>query len=105
MIEVDLFYEFRRDIDQQAYLQWAKKTIGAILQQPGIIEFRAYRNVMISPEVRSTSVWQTLADWASFAESATWQELLQEMRTFTTGIRVEIWGPSPVVPEPLHPGR
>jgi heme-degrading monooxygenase HmoA len=106
MIEVDVFYEFRRGVDQQqeAYLQWARKTIGAILQQPGIIEFRAYRNVMISPEVRTTSVWETLADWAHFAESTTWQELLQEMRTYATNIRVELWGPSSVVPEPLRPG-
>ena len=49
------------------------------------------------------TVWQRLADWANLAEGDTWQELLQEMRTFATGIRLKIWGTSPLVLEPLWP--
>jgi hypothetical protein len=48
-------------------------------------------------------VWKTVADWGHFAQSAEWQALEPELCTFVTNIRVELWGPSPVVPEPLRP--
>jgi hypothetical protein len=58
-----------------------------------------------SSTVRATAIWQTLADWANFDESATWQAIAAELRAqFATSIQVDIWGPSPVAPEPLRPG-
>jgi hypothetical protein len=104
MIEVNLLYDLLPGIDQQAYGEWARKAIGAMLQQPGLVEFRANRNVLGSPQIRTTSVFQTLADWGKFVES-TWPPLELEMHRFATNIRVEIWGPSPVVPEPLRPAK
>ena len=104
MIESNMVYDLLPCIDQQAYQQVAKKAIGLVLQSPGLVEFRANRNVLGSPQVRATSVWQTLADWANFSESSGWLELEAEMRTFVTNLRFELWGPSPVVPEPLRPG-
>ena len=105
MIEVDLKWDFLPGMDQQAYQGWAKKAIGAVLQSPGMVEFRANRNMLASPQVRTTSVWKTMADWANFAESATWQALKAELLDqYGQDFTVEIWGPSPVVPEPLRPG-
>jgi heme-degrading monooxygenase HmoA len=105
MIEVNFSYDFVPGMDQQAYGELTKKAIGMVLKAPGLVEFRANRNILGSPQVRSTSVWQTLADWARFSESAQWPELEAEFRSFTTNLKVEIWGPSPVVPEPLRPGE
>jgi len=105
MIEVDLSYDLLPGIDQQAYGAWAKKAIGTILQAPGCVEFRASRNMLGSPWVRTTSLWKTMADWGNFGESAAWQAISAEIRDqFATNVRVEVWGPSPVVPEPLRPG-
>ena len=105
MIEMNLIYDFLPGIDQEAYQAWAKKAVGSVLKSPGIIEFRANRNVLGSPQVRATSVWKTLADWANFNESSEWQELATEMQAFTKNVSVELWGPSPVVPEPIRPGQ
>ena len=105
MIELNMTYDLLPGIDQQAYQVMAKKAVGLLLQSPGLVEFRASRNVLGSPQVRATSVWQTLVDWANFNESSGWQELETEMRTFVTNLRFELWGPSPVVPEPLRPGQ
>jgi len=104
MIDVDLKYDFLPGVDQQAYQAWAKKAIGTVLQAPGIVEFRASRNMMASPQVRTTSVFKTVADWANFSESAEWLALKAELSDqHATNISFDIWGPSPVVPEPLRP--
>ena len=105
MIEVNLTYDLLPGIDQQAYGEWGKKAVEKLLQAPGIIEFRGNRNVLGSPQVRSISVWQTLADWARHLESAEWQALESELRAFGSNLKVEIWGPSPVIPDPIRPGK
>ena len=106
MVEVNLIYEFLPGMDQQAYMEWAKKAIGQVLRSPGVVEFRASRNLLGSPQVRTTTVWQALADWANFVESPEWQALESELRgSFAGNISIELWGPSPVVPEPLRPGK
>lgn len=104
MIEVNTTYELMPNTDQQAYGEFAKKAIGAVLKAPGLIEFRANRNMLGSPLVRTTSIFRTLSDWARFSDSDEWRGLDAEFRTYATEIRVEIWGPSPVLPEPVRPG-
>lgn len=104
MIENNMTYELRPNLDQRAYGEWAKKAIGVILQAPGVVEFRAYRNLLGSPQVRSTTVMQTLADWAKFVDTDEWRTLEAELRAFATDIRIQVWGPSPVLPEPVRPG-
>jgi hypothetical protein len=105
MIEVNKTYDFLPGIDRQAHGELAQKAIGVMLQPPGIVELRANRNLLGSPQVRLTTVWETLADWANFAESAERQALESELLAFTTNINIELWGPSPVLPEPLRPGK
>jgi heme-degrading monooxygenase HmoA len=104
MIEVNTTYEILPNTDQRAYGEFAKKATGTILKAPGLVEFRANRSLLGSPLVRTTSVFRTLSDWASFAETDEWRELDAEFRSFVTDIRVEIWGPSPVLPGPVRPG-
>jgi heme-degrading monooxygenase HmoA len=104
MIEVNTTWELIPNINQEEYGEFAQKAAGLILKAPGLIEFRASRNILGSPLVRSTSVFKTLADWANFTDSDEWRELEAEFRNFATNIRVEIWGPSPVLPEPVRPG-
>ena len=104
MIEVDTTWELLPNIDQEAYGEWAKETVGKILKAPGLVEFRANRNILGAPQVRSTAVWQTLADWANYTDSNEWRALEDEFRAFAADIRIEVWGPSPVLPEPVRPG-
>jgi len=104
MIEVNTTWEFLPNIDQQVYGEWAGKTVGTMLKAPGLVEFRAQRNILGTPQVRSTSVSKTLSDWATYTDSDEWRTLEAEVRAFATNIRVEIRGPSPVLPEPVRPG-
>jgi hypothetical protein len=103
MVEVTATYDFFPNIDQQAYGALAKRVIDTLLKAPGFVELRANRNLMASPQVRATYVFQTMADWANFVESAEYRALDTELRLFVTNLKVDIWGPSPVVPEPIRP--
>lgn len=104
MTEIELMYDLRPGTDMQAYQEWAKKAIGMALHSPGIIEFRANRNVLGTPYVRSTTVWKSLSDWSNFYESDQWKEIETELRAkFAQNVQIGIWAPSPIVPEPLRP--
>jgi hypothetical protein len=52
MIEVNTTWELLPNIDQEAYGEWAKETVGKILKAPGLVEFRAHRNILGSPHVQ-----------------------------------------------------
>lgn len=103
MIEVAFTYDFIPNIDQAAYSNLAKRAVRMMLKAQGFIEFRAHRNMADSPHVRTTSVWRSLADWANLAQNPEFQAITEEFRTFVTNLDVQLWGPSPYVPEPLRP--
>jgi antibiotic biosynthesis monooxygenase (ABM) superfamily enzyme len=105
VIEVNKTYDLLPGIDRQAYLDYAKRAIAVMLKFPGLVEIRVYRSLLGSPQVRLTLEWQTLADWARFGESPERQKLDAGLLTFAINIGIEIWGPSPAVPEPIRPGE
>jgi hypothetical protein len=102
MIEVAFTYDFLPGIDQAAYAKFAKKATTVMISAKGFVEFRANRNLIGSPHVRRTSVWETLADWAKLVESPEFQNLTDEFRTYVTNIDVQIWGSSPLTPTPIR---
>ena len=103
MIEVEFTYDFQANMDERAYLDLARRATALMRVAPGFVEFRAHRNMLGSPHVRRTSVWRTLADWAEFAQRPGWQEVTAEFRSYVTHLQVQIWGPSPVTPDPVTP--
>jgi hypothetical protein len=103
MIEVTYSYDFLPNIDDAAYARLAKRANALLIAAPGMIEFRAHRNMLGSPMVRRTSVWASLSEWATFAESPDWQAITAEFRTYVTNLEVIIWGPSPLLPNPVRP--
>jgi len=105
MIEKCLTWDVLPGVDMKAYVAWSRKTAETLAKQPGMIEFRASRNLLGNPQVRVSVTWKSLADWAKFAESDLWHSMEAECRTFATNIRMELWGPSPVMAEPLRPAK
>ena len=105
MVEIIATYDFFPGVDQKAWAELAKKNIGGLRKAPGFMEFRGNRILLGSPQVRTTSVFQTMADWAKFAQSPEYLALETEGRRFVTNIEAKIWGPSPVVPEPVRSGQ
>lgn len=103
MVEIVFTYDFQPGANLQAYGEFGKKAVGDLLQAPGFVEFRGNRNVLGSPQVRITQVWQSLADWENFINSAAGMAMMDELGTYITNLHVGIWGPSPVMPEPVRP--
>jgi len=103
MIEVTFTYDFHSNIDELAYTKLARKATKLMLSAEGFIEFHAHRNMTGSPHVKRTSVWRSLADWATFAQDPEFQKLTAEFRTYVTNLDVQLWGPSPITPNPVKP--
>lgn len=106
MVEGNVTFDLLPNVDLQAYAAWAKKATETTLKAPGLIEFRAHRGFMAPAQVRTTTVWQSIADWAKFIEGP-WQQMEAEMRIYATNLRSELWGPSPLpmFREPLRPSK
>ena len=106
MIEVCILFNLYKGVDENQYAAWAKKAIVPLLKSQGIVEFKAHRNLLGSPQVRLTTIWGSLNDWAGFAASPDWLRLMGELsQNFAADIEMTIWGPSPIAPEPLRPSK
>lgn len=103
MVEVTFTYDFHPNIDEIAYTKLARKATKLMVSAKGFVEFHAHRNMTGSPHVKRTSVWESLADWALFAQQPEFQKITAEFRTFVTNLNVILWGPSPITPEPIKP--
>jgi antibiotic biosynthesis monooxygenase (ABM) superfamily enzyme len=87
----------------EAYNEWAKTAISRILAAPGVVEFRGYRPVTGASQVAVTIEFADLTAFAAFYADEGMQKLLNESRAFEINLSYELWGPSPVVPEPIRP--
>lgn len=106
MIEVHMAYDLKPGIDDSTYFDWIKKAIVPALKSDGIIEVRAYRNLKESSGVLVVGVWENLEDWMKFSLSEGWQSLTNALQNaFAIHLRIEVWGHSPLLPEPLRPSR
>ena len=83
----------------EAYLKWTESAIKRTLAVPGVVEFRAYRPATGASQVVTSYEFADMAAWAA------WQKVLAELRTLALNVNIEVWGPSPVVPAPIRPGK
>ena len=86
------------------YPDWAKTAVSRVLSVPGLQEFRGYRPATGSHEVVVTYEFADMAAWSTWYANEIIQELFVEARAYTTNYSSELWGPSPVVPQPLRAG-
>ena len=79
--------------------------IPTVLKQPGVKEFRAYRNPYhTTPQVVVHTEFDSLASWLKFVESEDYATIMADLRAVgSTNLSAEVWDTSPIVPEPLKP--
>lgn len=88
----------------EAYLKWTQGAIQRTLAVPGVVEFRAYRPASGASQVAITYQFADMEAWAAWQSHEDTQEVLDELHTLVLNVTIELWGPSPVVPEPIRPG-
>ena len=88
-----------------AYVKWTEGAIKRTVGTPGVIEFRAYRPAAGAPQVVITYEFADMATWAAWHDHEDVQKVLLELHTIAVNISLELWGPSPVVPAPIRPGK
>ena len=89
-----------------AYAQKAQnECVPMILKQPGIKEFRAYRNPQnMTPQVIALHEFEDYESAQQFSTSEAGARMLAEMRDIgCANFTVQIWDRSPLIPDPLRP--
>jgi antibiotic biosynthesis monooxygenase (ABM) superfamily enzyme len=89
----------------EAYLKWTESAIKRTLAAPGVVEFRAYRPATGTSQIVITYEFADLTTWAKWQSNQDVQNVLNELRTLALNVVSEVWGPSPVVPAPIRPGK
>jgi antibiotic biosynthesis monooxygenase (ABM) superfamily enzyme len=104
MVLYVLKYDVHPD-KSDAFAQWAPAAIRRSLAVPGVVEFRSYRGAAGVAQVISTWEFADLAAWAAWHSSEEVRKLASEVYTIGIGVTLELWGPSPVAPAPIRPGK
>ncbi len=89
----------------EAYTKWGESAIRRTLAVPGVVEYRAYRPATGASQVAETFEFADMAAWAAWYVHEDVQKVVTELRTLTANRSTELWGPSPVVPQPIRPGK
>ena len=87
------------------YEEWAKSAMGRMFAVPGIVELRAYRPVTGSYQVAVTYEFADMNAWAAWSSNEDMLKLWDEARAYITNVSYELWGPSPIISEPIRPGQ
>lgn len=87
----------------QAYMAWAQTSIPRLLTAPGLVELRAYRPIIGNSQVVTVYEFPDLASWATWHMHAEVRRFTDERRTFTINEFSELWGVSPIWPNPMRP--
>jgi quinol monooxygenase YgiN len=89
----------------EAYLKWAENAVKRLLAGPGVVEFRAYRSATGGSQAVTTTEFSDMAAWAAWQNDENVRKVLDELHTLALNVNIEVWGPSPVVPAPIRPGK
>jgi len=104
MIESVITFDLMPNIDMKAFQEWVDKVGVTMATQPGMVEFRANRNILGNPMSRTVTTFQSLEDWARFNQGP-WQSMVLEFRKFATNLKIELWGPSPIMKQTVRPAK
>lgn len=94
---------------KKTVLEWyaarGSEWVPSVLRQPGVVEFRAYRNPLhASPEVMTHTEFTSMADLQAWLGSDEYRRIIGELHQVgCTNLTVAVWDSSPIVPEPRRP--
>jgi len=87
-----------------SYAEWAQGAVPTLIGAGGVVELRGYRPVTGSRSVVVTYEFADLAAWQAWYDSEAVQGILESSASMLLNLETELWGPSPVLPQPIRPG-
>jgi len=87
-----------------SYAEWAQGAIPGAIGAGGVVELRGYRPVTGDRRVVVTVEFTDLAAWQAWYDSEAVQDVLEGMAAISQNLETDLWGPSPMVPQPIRPG-
>ena len=89
---------------REEYQLIGQESIPIVLAQPGVKEFRGYRNPLrASPHVMVHIEFENDAALQQFLDSYVYGDMIRDLaRVGCRNIRAEVWSTSPVVPVPMR---
>ncbi len=88
-----------------AFIQWVKVGVEKALSVPGVVEFRAYRSFIGDKQIVSTFEFEDETTWLKWRSNAEVNKVLEELYAVALNVSIEVWGASPVFPDPIRPGK
>jgi len=89
----------------EAYLEWLKTSVPRTVGGPGVVEFRGYRGAAGAPQIVATYEFADMTAWATWYMNDEMQKVWSELHTLAINVTAELWGPSPMTPAPIRPGK
>jgi quinol monooxygenase YgiN len=86
----------------ERYLEWAQNAIPRTMAVAGVTELRGYRVAGGTGQIAATFEFADMAAWAIWHGNEDIQQALTELRTVATDVTTELWGPSPMTPQPVR---
>jgi heme-degrading monooxygenase HmoA len=105
MASIVTTYDLPPQEQMEVYYEKVKGWISTILKQPGLKEFRAYRNPFrTTPQVMSLTEFDSLESCLKYVKSEVYDTMASELGALgVTNASVQLWDTSPAIPEPLKP--
>ena len=89
----------------EAYAKWVKSSIQRQMAVKGVVELRAYRAAAGTHRIVAIYEFADMAARAAWQTHEDVQKTRDELEVFATDVTTELWGPSPIYPVPIRPGK
>lgn len=104
MVICQMKWDIRPGMETE-YASWAVTAVRRLLSVPGVVEFRAFRPITGCRQVAVTYEFADMEAFGSWYSHEDTKQTFSDGNNYMVNRKTELWGPSPVVPEPIRPGH
>jgi len=99
-VEVSITYERLPELQTSRPAELLQAFEHLMASEDGV-GFGVSARMLSVPALRFLMIWDSLVEWAEFAESDSWQQFVDELGSVARSLRTQFWTSSPYLPD-LH---
>lgn len=100
-----ILYTVRFDVHPAVgdeYSLWTGSALARVSQVGGVRELRVFQTAAGSPMVNLTFQFDNSDAWSQWIFHPEVQKVFEELARFSLDLKLELWEPSPMIPQPLY---